>query len=59
MKLRELREKKLLSQRELAEETGVRTETICRLEKGKNKPRSSTRSKLAKALGVEPEAIDF
>jgi putative transcriptional regulator len=59
MKWKELREKKFMTQRELAEKAGVTVETISRLENGKYKPRFSTIKKLAKALGVEPNMIEF
>ncbi len=57
--LKALREKATLSQRELAELTGLTTSTINRIETGKQKPIPRTVRKLAKALGVEPSEIDF
>ena len=57
--LRQLREGKFISQNDLAQESGIATTTINRLEKGRHKPRFVTIRKLAKALGVEPNKIDF
>ena len=56
-KLRELRQKKLLTQAELAEMAGVRSATIADLERGKHRPRPSTIRKIAAALGIRPEAL--
>jgi transcriptional regulator with XRE-family HTH domain len=57
--LREWREKRALSMRELAELSGVALRTIWRLEHGGGYPYPSTRRKLAQALGVEPDQIVF
>jgi transcriptional regulator with XRE-family HTH domain len=57
--LREIRIKRVMSQADLSRESGVTTNAICRLEQGKRKPRFVTIRKLAKALGVEPDSIDF
>ena len=59
MKLKELRINATMSQRDLAVKSGVGYDTICRLELGKQKPNFVTIRKLAKALGVEPNTIDF
>ncbi len=48
-----------MSQADLAKKVGVSEGTINRLEKGHNKPRWSTIRKLAEALGVKPEEIEF
>jgi transcriptional regulator with XRE-family HTH domain len=53
-RLRELRESKYLSQRMLAQRSGVSRPTIARLEGGDEEARYSTMWKLAEALGVEP-----
>ena len=58
MKLRELREERSFSQRELGERSGVAFTTIHALEVGKRTaawPR--TIRKLAEALGVEPREL--
>jgi transcriptional regulator with XRE-family HTH domain len=57
--LKELRLKKFISQSDLAKESGVALNTICRLEQGKQTPHFVTVRRLAKALGVEPDSIDF
>jgi len=58
--LRELRERKFLSQRDLAKAAGVSRFTIGELEGGKSRPRRwITIRKLAKALGVEPSEIEL
>ena len=59
MKLKELREKAVLSQRDLAKLSGVAYATIARLELEKQKPTFVTIRKLAKALIVEPNSIEF
>jgi transcriptional regulator with XRE-family HTH domain len=53
-RLRYLRERKALSQRELAERSGVNRVTIVRLETGAQEPHPRTTRRLAEALGVEP-----
>jgi len=57
--LKQLREKHYLSQEDLARKSEMTVSTINRLEKGKQKPRLATIRKLAKALRVKPEYIDF
>ncbi|HEX7549711.1 MAG TPA: helix-turn-helix transcriptional regulator [Candidatus Methylomirabilis sp.] len=52
LRLRQIREKKGLSLRELAEKAGVDWTSINRIELGKANPRFETLEKLAKALGV-------
>lgn len=56
-KLRELRRRRVLTLRELEEESGISYNTIWRLENGHNDARPSTIRKLAAALGVEPEEL--
>jgi len=55
--LRELRQAKVLSQRELAQRAKVSQKTIVDIETGKIHPHPATLRKLAAALGVEPEAL--
>jgi transcriptional regulator with XRE-family HTH domain len=55
--LRELRERRFLSQKDLARQSGVAASTINRLELGRQTARFITIRKLAKALGVEPGEI--
>ena len=58
-KLKEIREKKFITQEDLAKRAETTTGTINRLENGKQKPRFGTRRKIAKALNVDPAEIDF
>lgn len=55
-KLAALRDKRLLSQQELADRVGMSRTTISNLEHGGN-ARASTLRKLAAALEVEPEEL--
>ncbi len=58
MRLRELREEKAYSQRELAARAGVGADTVYRLERSdKAKAHPRTIRKLAEALGVEPREL--
>lgn len=57
--LKDLRNKAILSQRELAALTGMAAATINRIENGKQKPIPRTVRTLAKALKVKPSEIDF
>ena len=57
MGLRELREAKGYSQRELANLAEVSQVCIWKIENGKSKPHPSTRRKLAALLGAEPTEI--
>ena len=52
-RLRELRAKRGLTQRTLADRSGVSREYIARIELGHHDPTVSTLEKLAKALGVK------
>jgi len=53
--IRELRQRKLLSQRELAQKAGVSETTIVKLEMGATKPQPRTLRKIAEALGIGAE----
>ena len=55
--LRDLRKRRLLTQEQLAERSGVGVATIIRIERNQVEPRGSTIRKLAEALGVEPEDL--
>ena len=55
--LKQLREERALSRRDLAYSSGVHEITIYRVEHGKSTPRPSTIRKLAKALDVSPRDI--
>jgi transcriptional regulator with XRE-family HTH domain len=54
-RLAELRERRALTLRELAEMSSVAADTINQIELGHRKPRPSTLRKLARALGVDVE----
>ena len=56
-RLKEIRKSKYLSQRMLAQRSGVSRPTIARLEGGKEEARYSTLWKLAETLGVEPDEL--
>ncbi|MDP9475993.1 MAG: helix-turn-helix domain-containing protein [Actinomycetota bacterium] len=56
-KLKELRRIRVLTLRELEEESGVSYNTIWRLENGHRQARPSTIRRLAAALGVEPAEL--
>ena len=59
--LKELREGAVLTQEELARLSQVGRTTIAAIETGRRvtRPHPSTRRKLAKALKVKPQEIDF
>ena len=56
-KLKELRDRRVLTLHELGERSGVAYNTIWRLENGKTGAQPRTLRKLAAALGVEPEEL--
>jgi transcriptional regulator with XRE-family HTH domain len=56
-RLRSVRQRKALTQQELADKAGVNRVTIARLEGGVDEPRPATLRKLAAALGVEPVTL--
>ena len=56
-KLREARERRLMTQPELSARSGVMVATISRIENGLQQPRIPTVRKLATALGVNPEEL--
>jgi transcriptional regulator with XRE-family HTH domain len=55
--LRELRQERVLSQRELAERAGVSPKTILDIEQNRIRPQPGTIRKIAAALGMEPAAL--
>ena len=57
LKLREIRERRFLTQQALADMIGTTKANISRLEKGDQRPRPSTVLRLAEALGVKPEEL--
>jgi transcriptional regulator with XRE-family HTH domain len=56
-RLRAIRERKALSQQELADRAGVSRVAIVRIENGASEPYPSTVRKLAAALNVEPHEL--
>ena len=57
-RLRKVRDKRLLSQRELAERAGLSPTTILKLESGRvDEPHPRTIRKLADALEVDPDEL--
>lgn len=56
-RLREWREKRSFSVRELAKLTGISAATVTLLETSERHARPKTARDLAKALGVEPEEL--
>jgi transcriptional regulator with XRE-family HTH domain len=56
-KLRETRKRALLTQQQLADESGVGVTTIIRIERNQVEPHARTIRMLAKALGVEPREL--
>jgi transcriptional regulator with XRE-family HTH domain len=56
-RLRDLRKRKLLTQEQLADRSGVGIATIVRVERNQVEPRGSTIRKLAEALNVAPEEL--
>ena len=55
--MRQLRQERALSLRELGEITGIAFDTINKLESGKRDAQPRTVRKLADALGVEPKEL--
>jgi transcriptional regulator with XRE-family HTH domain len=56
-KLRELRQRRVLSMRELEEASGVSYNTIWRLETGKTEAHPRTIRRIAKALKADPTEL--
>jgi transcriptional regulator with XRE-family HTH domain len=56
-RLRDLRKRALLTQRELADKSGVGVTTIIRIERNQVEPHGRTIRRLAEALEVAPEVL--
>jgi transcriptional regulator with XRE-family HTH domain len=56
-RLRDHRKRALLTQRELADKSGVGVTTIIRIERNQVEPHGRTIRRLAEALGVAPEEL--
>jgi transcriptional regulator with XRE-family HTH domain len=59
LSLREWRNKKAISLKDLEAMSGVAISTLSRIETGKHKARHITKRKIAAVLGLKPEDIDF
>ncbi len=57
IRLLQARQRRLLSQRELAERSGLAQTTISAIELGKQTPHLSTIRRLAEALRVDPDEL--
>ncbi len=57
--LRQLRERRQLTQEQLAVAAEVSTSTVYHIEAGKVQPRPSIVRRIARALGVSPDDIDL
>jgi transcriptional regulator with XRE-family HTH domain len=57
VRLKQLRDERVLSLRELEEKSGVSYNTIWRIEAGRQGAQPRTIRKLAEALGVEPKEL--
>jgi transcriptional regulator with XRE-family HTH domain len=55
--LKRQRTRRALTQAQLAEQAGVTTATVARIERDEIEPRMTTLSKLAEALGVDPAEL--
>jgi DNA-binding XRE family transcriptional regulator len=56
-RLRDLRKRALMSQRELAKRSGVGVTTVVRIERNQVEPQGGTIRKLAEALEVDPAEL--
>jgi transcriptional regulator with XRE-family HTH domain len=56
-RIKELRDARALTQEEVAEKAGITVAALSRIERNTAEPRPTTRRKLARALGVEPEEL--
>lgn len=56
-RIKELRDEKGLTQKQLAEKVGVRRETILFLEKGKYNPSLDLAYRVSRALGTDIESL--
>ena len=56
-RLRDLRKRALLTQRDLADKSGVGVTTIIRIERNQVEPQGRTIRRLAEALEVAPEEL--
>jgi len=57
--LRELRERKLLTQAELADKLGVTAGAISQIERGVTRPRFKLTRRIGEFFGIEPTELEF
>ncbi|MBM4463690.1 MAG: helix-turn-helix transcriptional regulator [Chloroflexi bacterium] len=57
MKLCELRQQKMMTQREVAERAGITVTTLSRIENGKVNPTFKTIRNLAEVFGISPQEM--
>ncbi|HYQ56702.1 MAG TPA: helix-turn-helix transcriptional regulator, partial [Draconibacterium sp.] len=57
IKIKDLRNRKGLSQEQLSEESKLSLRTIQRIEKGESIPRGDTLMRLTQALGITPDEL--
>jgi transcriptional regulator with XRE-family HTH domain len=58
-KLKEIRERMLVTQQELAERTGLTEATLSRIENGHRRPHFMTRKRIARVLKCTVEELNF
>jgi transcriptional regulator with XRE-family HTH domain len=56
-KIRRLRDRRAITQEELAREAKITVAALSRIERNNAEPRPSTRKRLAEALGVDPAEL--
>jgi len=56
-KIRRLRDRRAITQEELAEKAKITVAALSRIERNNAEPRPSTRKRLAEALGVDPAEL--
>jgi transcriptional regulator with XRE-family HTH domain len=56
-RLKEIRQREVLTQEDLAEKAGVHVQSIIKIENNHVQPYPSTIRKLARALGVQPREL--
>jgi len=56
-RIKQLRDARALTQEEVAEKAGITVAALSRIERNNAEPRPTTRRKLARALGVDPEDL--
>jgi transcriptional regulator with XRE-family HTH domain len=56
-KVKRLRDRRALTQGELADKAGLTVAALSRIERNNAEPRPTTRRKLAEALGVDPSEL--